>query len=258
MLLAQFLLSHRVPSRPRPCCSCERGRGSGLGGRTPAISQGQRHSPGQSPPLEHPLLLLPVPRELAPRDSAQISLLREPWHCRVSGTTALPVTLCSKEMWGQRCCPCPAAGLRRRKPARVKDEGWWCPGTAQPRWVPDVISQLSSPSCSRPGSPPSPSPSQRRGRADLGQHFGKVNATSGLVRELLARPGRRWEARLPRPCCCSQLPAGAQGLSAAGGFGLPGSPASIINRTNYLAEGRWAGGGRVVTAAFSSAPQGTR
>ena len=35
-----------------------------------------------------------------------------------------------------------------------------------------------------------------------------------------------------------------------GDFRLQGSPASIINHTNYLADGRWAGGGLVVTAVF--------
>lgn len=41
-----------------------------------------------------------------------------------------------------------------------------------------------------------------------------------------------------------------------GGCRPQGSPASIINCANYLAEGRWAGGGLVVTAVFQLSPSG--
>lgn len=72
--------------------------GPGGGGCIPAISQGQWHSPGQSHLWCSALLLLAVFRELGRVDSAQISLVREPWHSHVSGTTALQVTLWTKEM----------------------------------------------------------------------------------------------------------------------------------------------------------------
>lgn len=45
-------------------------------------------------------------------------------------------------------------------------------------------------------------------------------------------------------------------LLLRGDFRLQGSPASIINCTNYLADGRRAGGGLVVTAVFQLSSSG--
>lgn len=190
------------------------------------------------------LLLLAVFRELGRVDSAQISLVREPWHSHVSGTTALQVTLWTKEMWGQRCCPCPAAGLRRKKPARVKDEGWWCPGTRTAQvgascHRPAVISVLSR--CTfTPVSQSIPEKGNSRSWAALWEgecHVWSSPRPPGIPGEALGSAAPLAVVLLAPSSW------GSGSLSCLGGFGLQGSPASIINRTNYLAEGRWAGGG---------------
>lgn len=190
------------------------------------------------------LLLLAVFRELGRVDSAQISLVREPWHSHASGTTALQVTLWTKEMWGQRCCPCPAAGLRRKKPARVKDEGWWCPGirTAQVGascHLPAVISVLSR--CTfTPVSQSIPEKGNSRSWAALWEGECHVWSSPGPP----GIPGEALGSAAPSAVVLLAPSSwGSGSLSCLGGFGLQGSPASIINRTNYLAEGRWAGGG---------------
>lgn len=230
---------------PLPC-------GTRQGGQVAAclaICQGKWHSLGQSPPLllEHirgsrlpcswpSFMSCRVPRlggqqPNLPTGSQALALPRVWHHCG------------AKEMceWRRCPCPCPAAGTGEEKAS----EGWCCaPASGQPRITaqPAVISVLSLSGWCHPLCPSS---SQRRGAGDLGQHFGKVNAVPGLVLHLgdpLASPGSSWKARLPQLRWCFQLGVRVS-LLPRGDFRLQGSPASIINRTNYLAAGRWDGEG---------------
>lgn len=123
--------SCRTASPPGPPVT-----GPGLRGRRLHAGHrpGQRHSPGQS----H---LCSTAAGLGPPAPARISLVTVPGHCRVSGTAALQATLWTKEMWGQRCCPC-QRGLRMRAGGAGhlhRQVGASC-------HVPAVMSQLSPPS----------------------------------------------------------------------------------------------------------------
>lgn len=142
----------------------------------------------------------------------------------------------TKERWGQRCWPCPAAALRRRKAARVKDEGWWCPGTCTAQvgascHLPAVISVLSRARFT-PVSQSIPEKGNSRSRATLceGQcHVWSSPSPPGIPRRA---------ARLPRPWCSrscqlgvrvSVLPGGGSGCQAL-------QPASLTALITCLRE----------------------
>lgn len=264
-LVARVLLSRGtcVPwGSERQCLSPCGTQQGGQAAACLAISQGKWHRLGQRAPL---LLEHIRGAQLSCSWSSFVS-------CRVPGLGGWQLSLpcgppalafpCVQHHWGlsrpvePRGCvsrgaaPALPQGLGRRKQARVKGEGWCgAPAFGQPRMVPAVISVLfwsgwCHPLC--------PSSSQRRGAGDLGQHFGKVNAMPGLVLrlgDLLASPGSSWKAQLPLLRWCFQLGVRVSVLQW-GDFRLQGSPARIVNRTNYLADERWAGGGLVVTAVF--------
>lgn len=145
-------------------------------------------------------------------------------------------------MRGQRCCPCPAAGRRRRKTARMG-----CPGRRRKAVKDEVAGHWHSPGWCQLPCPRChlrPDPLQVHPRAPAHAR-GREQQIPVWTRHVWPRPkppacpGRRWEAVVPLSC---QLGSGS--LSCLGGWGCQAlQPASLTALITRLRGGGQEGAG---------------
>lgn len=201
-MLAQFLLSRRIPARPCCCCEGHRGSGAGRASRPPARASGTAR----------------VRAQLCSTSCSGVSPVsrvgtapKSPW----SRALALPCVwhhcaLSPRRCGGRGAGPALPPRRRRLRMARVKDEGWWCPGTCTAQVGASWHLRLV-PIQLHPRVPVHPRGGNIRSRAALWEgecHIWSSPRAPGI-------PSRA--ARLPRPWRCSQLPSRGSGLSPAWG-----------------------------------------